>query len=44
MTGGVLDHTQFVKALKRAEETCKNGWGKKPEELQFFSEKKEEEI
>ena len=36
MTEGIYDHAEFEKALKWAKETCKIGWDKNPEELQFF--------
>ena len=44
MTEGIYDHEEFEKALKWAKETCKIGWDKNPEELQFSPEKKEEQF
>ena len=44
MTEGIYDHAEFEKALKWAKETCKIGWDKNPEELQFSAEKKEEQF
>ena len=44
MTEGSYEHEEFEKALKRAKETCKIGWDKNPEELQFSAEKKEEQF
>ena len=44
MTEGIYDHAEFEKALKWAKETCKIGWDKNPEELQFSPEKKEEQF
>ena len=44
MTEGIYDHEEFEKALKWAKETCKIGWDKNPEELQFSAEKKEEQF
>ena len=41
---GIYDHEEFEKALKWAKETCKIGWDKNPEELQFSPEKKEEQF
>ena len=44
MTEGIYDHAEYEKALKWAKETCKIGWDKNPEELQFSPEKKEEQF
>ena len=44
MTEGIYDHEESEKALKWAKETCKIGWDKNPEELQFSPEKKEEQF
>ena len=44
MTEGIYDDAEFEKALKWAKETCKIGWDKNPEELQFSAEKKEEQF